>query len=259
MMYLRNLLTWSQRLTQNKKRTLITAFILCVVFETLAGIMQPEYSTVTECPYYIETIFILCQLGSLIFTIYFLSLVELEVISHIRIIPVKNSKLTKCLLIIIPVIITLLSFAVVLFIRGFLSSFINQITIPSSSNTEHALSYSFLNGCKSITLDYYISRVFQLGDASENGIVNVIDHILRYVEPGLIGFNIYYILANPLSQLTEDTWMTEISCNPSLVRKMEIDHKELNMHLQNVYEIKDLSAKHKVALVIFLFLLSWLV
>jgi len=250
MMYLRSLLCWSQRLLHNKKKTLIVAFILCALFETFAGTTQPDYSLPAKTPYFTETLFILFQLCSLISTIYYLSLVELNTINHMSTVQIKNSVMRRVVMVAIPIIVTLITFDIVLFIRGTIVNFVYQIANPSGEAVEYILNSSLDAGCKSITLDNYISRVFQLGDASENNIINVIDHLLRYMEPGLIIFNMYYIFTNPLSQLTEDNWIKEISCNPSLIRKIELNHKRLRVHLQNVFLIKTASAKYKVALVV---------
>jgi len=115
MMYLRSLLCWSQRLLHNKKKTLIVAFILCALFETFAGTTQPDYSLPAKTPYFTETLFILFQLCSLISTIYYLSLVELNTINHMSTVQIKNSVMRRVVMVAIPIIVTLITFDIVLY------------------------------------------------------------------------------------------------------------------------------------------------
>lgn len=250
MVYLRTLLTWSQRLTKNKKKTLKIAFLLCALFQSLAGITQPAYSLSIEYPYYIELIFIIFQICSLVCTIYFLSLVEIAAVNRTKSFKSNNKFITKVVTVAVPILLTILALDAALFIRGIISGLTYQITNPSGKGVGYILLSTMLNGLKSMTLDNYISRVFQLGDVTKNVFINVLDHVVRYIEPGFIIFNICYIFANPLSKLTDNDWMKSISCNPQLVRKMELDHQEINMRLQNVFVIEVDSVKHQVALIV---------
>jgi hypothetical protein len=250
MAYLRILLIWSQRLSRDKKKTLRNAFLLCALFETLTGIAHPNYAQLTEPPFYTEPIFIIFQTCSIITTIYFLSLVEMAAAEWIQTIVIKNSSLKKYISIIIPVLMTLLSFAVILFIRGLFTALVSLTVSQYDKGMWYVISTSFLHAFKAMTFNYYIVRVFQSGNIANSVFINVIDHILRYLEPGLIGFNIYYILANPLSELTENDWFQAISCNPRLVRRIELNQEELSVHLQNVFEMEVDSVKYKVALVV---------
>lgn len=250
MAYLRILLIWSQRLSRDKKKTLRNAFLLCALFETLTGIAHPNYAQLTEPPFYTEPIFIIFQTCSIITTIYFLSLVEMAAAEWTQTIVIKNSSLKKYISIIIPVLMTLLSFAVILFIRGLFAALVSLTVSQYDKGMWYVISTSFLHAFKAMTFNYYIVRVFQSGNIANSVFINVIDHVLRYLEPGLIGFNIYYILANPLSKLTENDWFQAISCNPRLVRRIELDHEELSVHLQNVFEMEVDSVKYKVALVV---------
>jgi len=237
-------------LRRNQKKTLGTAFLLCILFEVLAGIAHPNYSQAFQYPIYTEPVFIICQAGSIIFTIYFLSLTELCTVEYICKIKAKNSFTRKFLNVILPVLTTLVSFAAVLFIRGTITTFILQMTASTWENAEPGtiISTSFNIGIQSLSIDHYISRVFQAGDIVNTVFVNVIDHILRYIEPGLILLNVYFILANPLSELKDQDWFEAVSRNPKLVQKVEVNDKDLHIYVQNIFEIDIDSDKHRVAL-----------
>jgi len=168
----------------------------------------------------------------------------------VQTVAIKNSSLKKFISIVIPVLMTLLSFAVILFIRGLFAALVSLTMSQSDKGMWYVISTSFLHAFKAMTFNYYIVRVFQSGNIANSVFINVIDHVLRYLEPGFIGFNIYYILANPLSKLTENDWFQAISCNPRLVRRIELNQEELNVHLQNVFEMEVDSVKYKVALVV---------